>query len=171
MGFDGFAIRDSNGRSGDVTLSSQMVYGHVVMADGNSWILSAVYASTTLSLRDQMWDDLQEWFAGRNLPWLVIGDFNDVLSREEKQDGCFYANRAAKFSEHLQGCQLVDLGFVGHRFTWVRRSSPRIAECLDSAVASVEWRILFPEAVISHLPQIYSDHNPILAQLGGLEDA
>ncbi|KAJ8771638.1 hypothetical protein K2173_026815 [Erythroxylum novogranatense] len=148
-----------------------MVSVHIVMADGNSWILSAVYASTTPSLRDQMWDDLQERFAGRNLPWLVIGDFNDVLSREEKQGGCFYANRAAKFSEHLQGCQLVDLGFVGQKFTWVRRSSPRIVEHLDRAIATVEWRILFPEVVISHLPRIYSDHNPILAQSGGLEDA
>jgi len=47
-----------------------------------------------------------------NLPWLVLGDFNEVLCGEDKYGGRqVNINRALKFKECLDVCNLLDLGF------------------------------------------------------------
>lgn len=53
-----------------------------------------------------------------NLPWCIIGDFNDMSSQEEKRGGQ-YQPRAllTGFSETILECGLQDLGFKGDMFT------------------------------------------------------
>lgn len=36
---------------------------------------------------------------------------------------------------------------------------------LDKGVCNIEWRDLYPEAIVKHLPIIQSDHSPLLVQL------
>ena len=67
------------------------------------------------------------------------------------------------FREALRDANLYDLGFRGSRYTWVRDRSPtyRICERFDRAVASPEWRSLFPTTIVRHLSSSWSDHAPI----------
>lgn len=62
---------------------------------------------------------------------------------------------------------LIDLGFVGHAFTWTNRKVEKsnIQEWLDRCFVNNEWRLLYPNMVISHLPALPSDHRPILINL------
>lgn len=81
--------------------------------------------------------------------------------------GWFCGSRAAKFRSHLDECSLIDLGFKGAPFTYIRRQHGRISTHvrLDRALCNVEWSLLFPEASVHHLPRTCSDHNPILLKL------
>ena len=40
-----------------------------------------------------------------------------------------------------------------------------IMERLDRVLANPEWRILFPEASVTHLTRTHSDHCPVLLTL------
>lgn len=134
------------------------------------WVCSLVYASPTPSTRDQFWLYLED-LRGRIMdPWLLLGDFNEVLLPSEVRGGVFCSNRARRFSEVLENCTLVDLGATGSRYTW-RRSSNRIRTVfkrLDRAVSDCDWRNSFPEAFVENPCRMHSDHNPMLLRCGGL---
>ena len=52
-----------------------------------SWIISAIYAS--LGFREQrlLWQNLCEVAFLHSLPWVILGDFNESLSSEDKLGG------------------------------------------------------------------------------------
>ncbi|KAK2650977.1 hypothetical protein Ddye_018466 [Dipteronia dyeriana] len=71
------------------------------------------------------------------------------------------------FSNWIDMNELVDLGFIGSKFTWMtkRGIGEEICERLDKALCSMDWRIHFMEGFMRHLPRLMSDHCPILIQL------
>ena len=98
----------------------------------------------------------------------MIGDFNEVLGGEDKFGGNqINLNRALEFKKCLDSCNFVDLGFVGPKYTWTdkRKILDLILERLDRCFANPVWRILYPEAVVTHLPRTFSDHHPVLIEL------
>jgi hypothetical protein len=98
----------------------------------------------------------------------MLGDFNDILSCDEKWGGNRPSNsRMLEFRNCLNACSMIDLGFSGPRFTWsnCHDVSYLIMERLDRALANLDWRILFPEATVSHLTRTHSDHCPLLLTL------
>ena len=57
-----------------------------------------------------------------SLPRLCFGDFNEVLSLNEKIGGNEkQVNSVADFREVVRECELIDLGFTGYLFTWSNR--------------------------------------------------
>ncbi|PKI62440.1 hypothetical protein CRG98_017246 [Punica granatum] len=74
--------------------------------------------------------------------WLVLGDFNEIASTEEKRGGApFDPNRAARFHEVLEQLSLLDLGSTGPRFTWrgaARGGYDRTWWCTTSTTDPVE---------------------------------
>ncbi len=76
-----------------------------------------------------------------NLPllWLCNGDFNELLSNNEKFERCVSAKgKTQKFRDALSDCELHDLGFQGYWFTWwnKRYEDEMIKERLNRAVAN-----------------------------------
>ncbi|GAA0187513.1 hypothetical protein LIER_34801 [Lithospermum erythrorhizon] len=53
-----------------------------------------------------------------------MGDFNDILSNEEKEGGNTCSEGSmAMFRDFIRQYGLLDLGFSGHPFTWWNRRS------------------------------------------------
>ncbi|MBA0777426.1 hypothetical protein Gotri_005446, partial [Gossypium trilobum] len=76
---------------------------------------------------------------GRNqeLPWIVCGDFNEILYSFEKIGGVPREERRMEnFLMVLEDCQLVAAGYSRPRFTWERGNLPEtnICERLDRGV-------------------------------------
>ena len=139
-----------------------------VCASNLSWLFTAIYASPHLAKRRILWSNIEKVGQLHNLPWLMIGDFNEVLGGEDKFGGNqINLNRALEFKKCLDLCNFVDLGFVGPKYTWTdkRKISDLILERLDRCFANPVWRILYPEAVVTHLPRTFSDHHPVLIEL------
>ena len=81
-------------------------------------IISAIYASPRLAERCILWYNLSLVNATHNLPWIMLGDFSELLSSEEKLGGrLINAYKARLFQDCLNECGFMDMGFVGPRFT------------------------------------------------------
>ena len=101
-----------------------------------------------------------------SLLWVLLGDFNDMISDEEKLGG-LPVNRThmSAFRNCMDNCGLIDLGFHNLRYTWTNKSpcwQTTIKERLDRGLGNAEWATLFPSAEVHHLPRVKSDHCPIL---------
>ena len=93
-----------------------------------------------------------------------MGDFNELLSMEEKQGGSVRSSRQMQdFRDAIDECGFLDLGFQGPPFTWCnnRLESGTIWERLDRGLANIPWINKYPEARIHHLHTSSSDHFPI----------
>jgi hypothetical protein len=102
-----------------------------------------------------------------NVPWMVAGDFNDIISLHEKKGGVPASIRkCTKFKERVDACHLIDIGFVGAKYTWrgpVYHGGQRIFERLDRAFGNEQWRLEFPDGYVKILPRLeFSDHHPLL---------
>lgn len=104
---------------------------------------------------------------GSTLPWLCIGDFNEIL-RPEEQFGPNERDSAQieAFREAVDICGLADLGYRGLDWTWQKKVAGwhfcRVG--LDRALGSADWSNLFPFATVEHLTAAKSDHCPILLE-------
>ena len=98
------------------------------------------------------------------LPWLCAGDFNEVMSEDEKLGGAERpSNQMKDFRRMSMKCYLQEVPFSGPKFTWSRgKGSKMILERLDRGLANEEWFLLFPMAKGIHLSAFSSDHSPLL---------
>ena len=77
-----------------------------------------------------------------SLPWVLLGDFNEMISEDEKMGGLpLNRNRISAFRNCMDKCGLMDLGFQGPRFTWTNKSSVwkyNIKERLDRQLGNAK---------------------------------
>ncbi|GMI71184.1 hypothetical protein HRI_000787700 [Hibiscus trionum] len=129
------------------------------------WRLAGFYGNSVERLRVESWDLLQSLGVDQSLPWLVVGDFNEILLSSEKQGSRIRSDRNMDaFCRALEDCELEDLGFSGNWYTWGkgRLSSNVIHERLDRGVANPQSWDAFPEFSVQHLTHTISDHCPSL---------
>ncbi|KAM2052769.1 hypothetical protein ACFX1T_002485 [Malus domestica] len=154
-----------------VSLTPILVTDQVIsmFVDGygvDSWIFSAVYGSPDISKRQCLCRTLYLIHDNSTLPWLVAGDFNCVLSADERYGGNPICNQT-DFCCWFDKAGMTDMGFMGSKYTWVnkRYSGGLIKQRIDRAICNPCWRAVFPEAFVKHLPKLSSDHNHLLISL------
>lgn len=106
-------------QGGILTHSEHSIHAFVkVSSPSLSFLITVVYASPNFHKRQLFWDYLQNLATLVDLPWVLMGDFNDMLSEDEKLDGLpLNQNRLNAFGNCLDNCGLMDLGFHWPRFT------------------------------------------------------
>ena len=128
------------------------------------WHLMGFYGNPETSRRSESWAKLRQLRHTSTLPWLVIGDFNEIMGMLEKEGGSTRPRQQMdSFVETINRCGLRDIGFIGPKFTWLyeSRDGLQIQERIDRALATIEWVNLFPMACLYHLTSIALDHSPL----------
>ncbi|KAJ4825017.1 hypothetical protein Tsubulata_050912 [Turnera subulata] len=135
-----------------------------ITKDGVFFMLTAIYASPQNKWRRYLWRNLASLAEQITVPWLLAGDFNAVLSGDERKDR---SGRPGVADNEFQNCvnqsRLMDLGAIGSKFTW--KGGGRHAR-LDRFLCNDLWRLAFQNAIVFHLPLACSDHRPILIKDG-----
>ncbi|KAK9750299.1 hypothetical protein RND81_02G185500 [Saponaria officinalis] len=131
----------------------------------NVWRLTGFYGWAERDEKELSWKLLKDIKPLSTLPWMVIGDFNQILFETEKREA--YVPRAQRemddFREAIDYCGLMDIGYTRDAFTWWNKKSEPLAifERLDRGCASLEWMDLFLSLTLKHLGWERSDHVPL----------
>ncbi|KAK1383484.1 hypothetical protein POM88_021219 [Heracleum sosnowskyi] len=178
LGFENFLAVEPQGRSGGIGLfwknteavkllssSRSHIDVTISMPDDSEWRLTGIYGEPSRTLRYKTWDLLKNLSRDSNLPWCLIGDFNNVTSQADKKGGPPYPTTLIDgFNECLREADLHDLDLTGHQFTWERgKNTQHWTEIrLDRVLANSEWLNIFSLAKVYNLEGSPSDHSPLL---------
>lgn len=103
------------------------------------WRLTCYYGFLERSCRKEAWDMLRDLSSMADNPWCVIGDFNDLLSQDDKVGIHLHPNwLCVGFREAVSDYNLKDIPLEGHQFTWIksRGTEYAIKERLDRALVT-----------------------------------
>ncbi|KAJ8450710.1 LOW QUALITY PROTEIN: hypothetical protein Cgig2_021182 [Carnegiea gigantea] len=148
----------------------QFITIEVVVSGTRSWLFTAIYASPHSYGREELWKKLEGRASTTNRPWLLAGDFNETKTLDERDHrGADMARRCSKSNNWIENNALLDIGFTGPKFTWVRGRNPstRKSARLDRVLCNVAWRHKFQDGGVRHLVRHQSNHAPILISLEG----
>lgn len=112
-----------------------------------------MYGWSESSHKWRTWALLKELGSCPKMPWLIVGDFNEVLFEAKKRGGnmCDMGSILG-FRDAVDVCGLKDLGYSGYVSTWSnRRGEEFIKERLDRAFANDDWLELFPSFSVKNL--------------------
>lgn len=88
------------------------------------WYCSFIYASPLFTNRCRLWEYLENLRTQVSGPWLLLGDFNEILYSYEVFGGRFNQSRASLFAQLMHQCHLLDIHCVGVLFTWRKNVYP-----------------------------------------------
>ena len=78
--------------------------------DGKVWRCIGLYRHPDRNNRRETWDLLRSLKVISPLPWCIMGDFNNLLSREEKKGGAEYPDWLLNgFRDAVFDCGIIDL--------------------------------------------------------------
>lgn len=93
--------------------------------------------------------------------WFHVGDYNGILNQLKKEGGnIIYDFSFGRFHGWMFDYNLLDMEFKGSKFTWSNRQfdGSFVREMLDRAFCNVNFRNLFPSALLVHNEMVSSDH-------------
>jgi hypothetical protein len=132
------------------------------------WRVSFVYGEPRREKRHEFWELLRRLRNQRDGPWMLCGDFNEVLSHDEHVGPRDRSDaQIEQFKNCMDECGLVDVGFSGPMFTWSNKQEDEhlVRVRLDRAVVNGECQELFNDCTVENIVTTTSDHYAILIRL------
>ncbi|GKV35033.1 hypothetical protein SLEP1_g43353 [Rubroshorea leprosula] len=106
------------------------------------WHLIGFYGQLEIGRHHESWALLKSLKSSSTLPWVCLGDFNEITKQSEK------------------------MGYKGPRFTFVRKHHDSVLrERLDRVLMNHAWEEQFPGSISHHLLTVRSDHSTILLKV------
>ncbi|XP_074277993.1 uncharacterized protein LOC141601599 [Silene latifolia] len=152
--------------------NAQYIHMHIIEKGSQlQFYHTIVYAFSGISERESLWSDLKRIARYSHGPWAVGGDFNCVLSANERLGGKVSTSESEPFQDCLDSCSLMDSQALGAYYTWNNKQPPetKVYSRLDRFVVNQDWMQSFPNMVANFLPEGHFDHTSCLTQLLNLQ--
>lgn len=118
-----------------------------------------IYNSCDPLVRADTWMEIVAYCYDSHSPCLIAGDFNEILSPNDRGSGVIDPNTSQLFKNFISNLHLIEIPPSDGKFTWFRGSS---MSKLDRFFVQSEWITKFPLLNSSILPRNISDHCPII---------
>ncbi|XP_062077369.1 uncharacterized protein LOC133782170 [Humulus lupulus] len=144
-----------------LSCSNQLIHLSVATVDNkHSFFATFVYGFNDEEGRKSLWKRLQDM--ARVDPWVVLGDFNDILNRDERIGDRARHSLNNEFINCVSGCQLEDVKYSGNFYTWSNKQqgSDKIYSKIDRVMANQAWMEKFTNAEAIFLNEGIFDHTP-----------
>lgn len=175
MGYDHLITVEPEGLSGglallwkdsyqvDVISSDKRIIDLKVKLGSISFFLTCVYGDPVQAKRREVWDRMVSLGISRDEAWILAGDFNELLSNDEKSGGAIRSDSSFwGFRNMLQDCKLREIRYTGNCLSRGGKREDVWVQCrLDRSFGNSEWFSLFPKVNMEYLEMWASDHRPI----------
>ncbi|XP_062114319.1 uncharacterized protein LOC133825382 [Humulus lupulus] len=124
--------------------TSQLMHLAVRSNNGHEgFLVTFIYAFIDANGREILWRDLKILARDHKQPWVVLGDFNDILNADERVGKRVQGGSSSSFQDCIEECQLEDVKYSGCFFTWTNKQDKegRIYSNIDRVMENQEWLI------------------------------
>lgn len=133
LGFDSLVGFEVRGYSGGIVVALkstrvkvdllqshfQFLHTKIKFEDTKECIYTPIYASSRKEGRKVLWHKLINLSKQIQYGWLIGGNFNDIMLTSEKRGGApASTSKCVIFRDRVDSCKLMELCFIGHKFTW-----------------------------------------------------
>lgn len=135
------------------------------------WDIAAIYALPISRYCKELWCYLKNINEHLKIPWLILGNFNQILVDKDKLGGSgIWRRSGGSLWNLLEDCDFPDVNYSGPTHTWTnsRGGKENIIERLDRAICNRAWDLKFTNGILDHLPRTHSDHCPLFVENEGL---
>ena len=91
--------------------------------------ITFVYGENEEAGREVLWRNIKEIGQKMFKPWLVVGDFNDILAMEERIGRRRNRRLNDSFLECVNSCELEDMKSSGCYYTWNNKQQGEARVC------------------------------------------
>lgn len=160
----GLSLMWKDGVEVSVLESSPNLIDTTVTFKGSLTFISFIYGAPAAENRASFWAKLHEVGRGRDSPWLIACDFNDILNNAEKSGGpTRWEGSFTAFRSFVSQKRLWDLRHSGNPLSWGgTRYTHFIRSRLDRAMVNCSWNELYPMGRCKYLRFEGSDHRPVM---------
>nr|GEZ45526.1 RNA-directed DNA polymerase, eukaryota [Tanacetum cinerariifolium] len=103
----------------------------------------SIYTPQQAAYKRVLWEYMSILLGRWNGDAILMGDFNEVRSREERHGSCFNSYSARVFDNFISSSRLVDIKMDGYAFTWSHPSALKMSK-LDRFLVTDGLLMLFP---------------------------
>ena len=108
--------------------------------------MTGIYGEFRWENKHLTWSCMRQLHQAHTLPWLLVGDLNEIVYLHEKEGGNPRPPQYMQvFQDIVEECALHDLRYIGNQYTWRRG---RIRERLDRGLVNYMWTSQFPHAAL-----------------------
>lgn len=160
----GLALMWKDSYQVDVLSSDKRIIDMKVKMGSLSFFMTCVYGDPVQAKRRDVWDRLVSLGLNRDEAWILVGDFNELLSNDEKSGGATRSDSSFwDFRDLVQNCKLREVRYTGNCLSWGGWREKVWVQCrLDRSFGNSEWFSLFPKSNMEYLEMWASDHRPII---------
>nr|XP_027065280.1 uncharacterized protein LOC113691366 [Coffea arabica] len=150
----------------EVLMTSFTIEAHVEDMEANTdWWFIGIYASCDHQIRKEQWKVLANRKRLWGDRWMIAGDFNDLVSNDEKWGGIRREEKSFHdFRDFINGNYLLDIGFIGHPWTWCNNweEEGEVKQRLDRGLCTYPWFQVFDKVNCRHIDSYASDHSILM---------
>jgi len=132
------------------------------------YCISAVYGEHSFSRHRPLWKDLQHYNElFQDSAWLVAGDFNAIKDPSDRVGSSTnWIPYFDEFAQCLAQTELMDLKYVGLRYTWsTSAGNARKLRKIDRVLVNNKWNLEFSYSEAAFLNPGISDHTPMTVRV------
>ncbi|XP_075100397.1 uncharacterized protein LOC107821039 [Nicotiana tabacum] len=126
--------------------------------------ITFVYGFNDHALRRQLWQELEKIHGVTKKSWVVIGDFNYVLNRDERVGSPITVSEIKEFKECVGRCSLQELKSSGYFLTWNNKhgDNSRVYSRIDRVLVNGDWVMKLLGSEVHFGNEGLMDHCPAL---------
>ncbi|XP_060959299.1 uncharacterized protein LOC133030539 [Cannabis sativa] len=139
----------------------------LIQKQTGKFFVSLIYAFNDEKKREELWADLEELAKKLSEPWILMGDFNEIMNGDERIVRRAQCNPSQRLQDCIGNCNMADLKYSGSFYTWNNKQKPeeRIFSKIDREMVNSHWINAFPCSEAVFLPELSFDHIPILVTI------
>nr|GFA06525.1 RNA-directed DNA polymerase, eukaryota, reverse transcriptase zinc-binding domain protein [Tanacetum cinerariifolium] len=131
------------------------------ISNAKKLLIIFVNAPQEISEKRMLWSYLNHMIDSWSGESIIMGDFNEVRSKEERFGTIFNNHNARVFNSFISSSGLLEVPLGGYEFTWCHKSGSKMSK-LDRFLISEGLMSSCPNILAVTLDRHLSDHRPIL---------